>query len=297
MSNVFVHIFLSFSSFSISSQRIITFNMKRKLLIWNLLLWMAQTANAQIAFSFNQLKGVRSQTLTDGTTLVALPVGSNLTDMAAYGMQATVDGKPVKLSELKPNPITLNIDDLQTITFRYKGKRQQFRFTVGAYFTAVVISDSHTAQTPLNSIENERIYCERITLMGREGGPQFAFDTLPTYLPTADIVLFLGDMDKDSKREDTEFAAAMSPFHAHGIPFVPMLGNHDFVPDFWTGNKPGYGLTITGGEPANQAAMKTIEAYLDSAQAVANSIEQLERITDGQSPLSRIASQYLRRNR
>ena len=281
MSNDFVHIFLSFSSFSISSQRIITFTMKRKLLIWNLLLWMAQTANAQIAFSFNQLEGVRSQTLTDGTTLVALPVGSKLSDMAAYGMQATVDGKPVKLSELKPNPTTINIDDLQITTFRYKGKRQQFRFTVGAYFTAVVISDSHTAQTPLNSIENERIYCERIALMGHEGGAQFAFDTLPTYLPTADIVLFLGDMDKDSKREDTEFAAAMSPFHAHSIPFVPMLGNHDFVSDFWTGNKPGYGLTITGGEPANQAALKTIEAYLDSAKAVANPIEQLERITDG----------------
>ena len=241
----------------------------------------AQTANAQIAFSFNQLEGVRSQTLTDGTVLVALPVGSSLADMAAYGMQATVDGKPVKLSELKPNPTAIPIDDLQAIQFRYKGKRQQFRFTVGGYFTAVVISDTHTAQTPLNSIENERRYCERIAMMGREGGPRLAFDALPAYLPTADIVLFLGDMDKDSKREDTEFAAAMAPFNAHGIPFVPMLGNHDFVPDFWTGNQPGYGLTATGGAPANQAALKTMEAYLDSAQAVSDPILQLEYITDG----------------
>lgn len=253
---------------------------------WMVLLLLAmpmQTIWAQMKFSFAKLSGVTTKQLTDGSTLVELPVGSKLADMASYGMSVTVDGKPVKLAELSPRPASTEIEDLEKIEFRYKRKKYAFRFTVGAFFTAVVISDSHTAQTKDASIENEYQYSEAIATMGMDGGKKFGFDNLPGYVPTTSIVLFLGDMDKDSKREDTEFAAAMSPILAHGIPFVPMLGNHDFVPDYWTGDNPDYGLTVTGGEPANRAALRTIDAYLDSAQRVKDPIKNVERINDGSS--------------
>lgn len=252
--------------------------------IWMILLLLSmpiQTIWAQMEFSFARLSGVTTKQLTDGSTLVELPVGSKLADLASYGMSVSVDGKQVELTELSPNFASIEIKDLEKIEFRYKKKKFAFSFTVGAYFTAVVISDSHTAQTKDASIKNEYRYSEAIATMGKDGGVQFGFNTLPNYVPTTSIVLFLGDLDKDSKREDTEFAAAMSPIIAHGIPFVPMLGNHDFVPDYWTGNNPGYGLTVTGGEPANRAALKTIEAYLDSAQRVKDPIKNVERINDG----------------
>ncbi|MBQ2167598.1 MAG: metallophosphoesterase, partial [Bacteroidaceae bacterium] len=253
---------------------------------WMVLLLLAmpmQTIWAQMEFSFAKLSGVTTKQLTDGSILVELPVGSKFTDLASYGMSVTVDGKPVELAELSPKPASTEIEDLEKIEFRYKRKKYAFRFTVGAFFTAVVISDSHTAQTKDASIENEYQYSEAIATMGMDGGKKFGFDNLPGYVPTTSIVLFLGDMDKDSKQEDTEFAAAMSPILAHGIPFVPMLGNHDFVPDYWTGDNPGYGLTVTGGEPANRAALRTIDAYLDSAQRVKDPIKNVERINDGSS--------------
>jgi len=253
---------------------------------WMVLLLLAmpmQTIRAQMEFSFAKLSGVTTKQMTDGSTLVELPIGSKLTDLASYGMSVTVDGKQVELTELSPKPASTKIEDLEKIEFRYKRKKYAFRFTVGAFFTAVVISDSHTAQTKDASIENEYQYSEAIATMGMDGGKKFGFDNLPGYVPTTSIVVFLGDMDKDSKREDTEFAAAMSPILSHGIPFVPMLGNHDFVPDYWTGDNPGYGLTVTGGEPANRAALRTIDAYLDSAQRVKDPIRNVERINDGSS--------------
>ncbi|MBO7102525.1 MAG: metallophosphoesterase, partial [Bacteroidaceae bacterium] len=260
--------------------------MKQECKAWMVLLLLAmpmQTIWAQMEFSFAKLSGVTTKQLTDGSTLVELPVGSKLADLASYGMSVTVEGKKVELTELSPKPASTKIEDLEKIEFRYKRKKYAFRFTVGAFFTAVVISDSHTAQTKDASIENEYRYSEAIATMGMDEGKKFGFDNLPGYVPTTSIVLFLGDMDKDSKREDTEFAAAMSPILAHGIPFVPMLGNHDFVPDYWTGDNPGYGLTVTGGEPANRAALSTIEAYLDSAQRVKDPIKNVERINDGSS--------------
>ena len=66
-------------------------------------------------FSFAKLSGVTTKQLTDGSTLVELPVGSKLADLASYGMSVSVDGKPVELAELSPKPASTEIEDLEKI--------------------------------------------------------------------------------------------------------------------------------------------------------------------------------------
>ena len=83
---------------------------------WMVLLLLAmpmQTIWAQMEFSFAKLSGVTIKQLTDGSTLVELPVGSKLTDLASYGMSVTVDGKQVELTELSPKPASMEIEDLE----------------------------------------------------------------------------------------------------------------------------------------------------------------------------------------
>ena len=60
---------------------------------WMVLLLLAmpmQTIWAQMEFSFAKLSGVTTKQLTDGSTLVELPVGSKLADLASYGMSSTM---------------------------------------------------------------------------------------------------------------------------------------------------------------------------------------------------------------
>jgi len=53
---------------------------------------MAVCAQAQrMEFSFTGLTGVTQKYLTDGTTLVQLPAGTDLTRMSTYGMSVTAD--------------------------------------------------------------------------------------------------------------------------------------------------------------------------------------------------------------
>lgn len=85
-------------------------------------------------------------------------------------------------------------------------------------------------------------------------------------------------MDKDNEKSGESFKAAFHKLNAAGIPFITMLGNHDVVPDYWTGNNPDDGLTI-GGANSNDVAMRLVRAQVDTAST--HGIDNVEWITDG----------------
>jgi|GEM_PF-777289 len=235
----------------------------------------AATASAQMSLSFSGVE-TTTKTLTDGTTLVEFPVGTDLTSVM-QGVSVSVDGASVSNSSVVPNPASLSLTDDQVVIFYYQGKAYQFHFSEGKYFTAVFFSDPHVAQSTGVTVANMQNYVKNVIAMGTAAGPCFRFDALPNYNPTCDIAFSMGDMDEDSKTDETEFIVAHMGFHAAGIPFITMCGNHDLVPDYWTGDDGTAGYTTTGGKPANATALATVKAQLDSAQL--DGITDLKRFT------------------
>lgn len=148
------------------------------------------------------------------------------------------------------------------------------------YFTAVIFSDPHVEQTGHDGagVATCQDYCKAIINLGKPGGKSYRFETFPDYTPTADIVFCLGDMDKDNEKSGKQFKAAFHALNAAGIPFITMLGNHDAVPDYWTGPDADYGLTRSGTQ-SNRVAMALVTAQLDTAQQ--HGVTHVTRLTDG----------------
>ncbi len=247
----------------------------------------AHTATAQMELTFQNLEGVTTKTFTDGTTLVELPLGTNLSQpLSALGVAATVDGNAVALTDIVPNPATTHVADDETVAFYYKGRAYQFRFSEGKYFTAVFISDPHTAQSGHDgtSVADMQAYVARLVAMGADDAPRYEFSALPGYVPTCDIALSLGDMDQDSEKSGDNFKTAHAGFADAGIPFITMCGNHDIVPDYWTGSNPDKGLTWginDGGSYCNDIARRIVEEACATAQS--HGISGYQQFADGSS--------------
>ena len=150
------------------------------------------------------------------------------------------------------------------------------------YFTAVIVSDPHVAQSYGISVTNMQNYVQNIINMGKSGGLTFQFASLPNYIPTADLVLCLGDMDQDSEKTGDDFKNAFAALNTAQIPFITMVGNHDIVPDYWTGSDPDKGLTYgfhDGGSYCNDVALDIVTDQLNTAKNYG--VENVERFTDG----------------
>ena len=93
---------------------------------------LATNTWAQMRFTFTGME-VTETVLPDGTILVELPKGTDLNSFAELGMAATVDGEPVALDAITPNPSTTFITDSEIETFVYDDKAYSFRFTASAY--------------------------------------------------------------------------------------------------------------------------------------------------------------------
>ncbi len=249
-------------------------------------LLMGGTAFAQMEFAFSGITGtIKTSVQQDGSTLVQLPSGTDLNAFSTLGMTATVGGQAVSLSDIHPNPSTTFITEGEIETFVYDGKAYSFRFMEGAYFTAIVFSDPHIEQTDYEgcAIATMQGYVNNMVNMGKEGGMKFAFSKAPGYIPTADIVFCLGDMDQDSEKSGDNFKSAMEGFNTAGIPFITLVGNHDLVPDYWgedaTSDK---GLTWginDGGSYCNDIALGIVSNQ--RTVAVANGISNVQVFNDG----------------
>lgn len=257
---------------------------KRTTCILALLLLLTATAvrAQQMELAFSGIE-VTTQDLADGATLVEFPLATDLSTVMQT-VSVSVDGQAVDNDLITPNPATLELEDDQVVVLCYDGTAYTFHFSEGKYFTAVILSDPHIEHTghDATTVADMQAYVATIANMGW-GGTRFTFDSFEQYVPQCDLVLSLGDMDEDSKTDATEFCTAHSGFNANGIPFITLLGNHDIVPDYWTGSDPDEGLTFgtTGGSACNDAAFAVVEAEADTAQM--NGIENYQQITDGTS--------------
>lgn len=225
------------------------------------------TGMAQMKFSFNGIN-TTEEVLADGSTLIRFPSG---TDLNALGdkMTVSIGGNTVSdLSAITPNPTTTLITDWEIETFVHDGKAYSFRFALDDYFTAVIFSDPHVEQTNYGglTVANEQIFVNNIVKLGKAGGRTLAFSKAPV-VPMADIVFCLGDMDKDSESSGSDFTNAVSGFNTAQVPFITMAGNHDLVPDYWTGDNPDNGLTwgSTAGAGCNDKALSIISTQRTKA--------------------------------
>ena len=232
--------------------------------------FVAASGWAQMQIEFSGLEATQS-TMADGSTLVQLPAGTDLNTIDDK-MSVTIGGtKITDLSKITPNPAETFITDGEIETFVYDGKAYSFRFIAGGYFTAVMFSDPHVDTENIKNTLTGQV--ANIVNMGKEGGKVVNFANAPKgYVPTADIVFCLGDMDED-KEEDASspgqyYKDATAAFNNAGIPFITLMGNHDLAPDYWTGENGGNGLTYgnTGGSGYNDKSIAIVKEHRTQAQ-------------------------------
>lgn len=208
---------------------------------------LAVNALAQ-TMTFTYASGVNATAseMADGSWLMQLPDGTDL-NKAITGVK--VNGTAVDAASVVPNPTKTFITDGEIETFVYDGKAYSFRFIAGEYFTVVMFSDPHVAQDDYDGItvDNMKTFVNNVVNMGKEGGKVVSFDKAPKgFVPTADIVFCLGDMDKD-KASGNDFKTAIAGFNTAKIPFITMAGNHDLSPDLWDDGSTGVTWGINDG--------------------------------------------------
>ena len=90
------------------------------------------SSSAQMKFSFSGVD-VSEETLSDGSTLITFPAGTDLNGFSELGMSATVAGQSVELSAITPNPSTTFVTNGEIEVFVYDGKAYSFRFVCSEY--------------------------------------------------------------------------------------------------------------------------------------------------------------------
>ena len=134
-----------------------------------------------------------------------------------------------------------------------------------AWFCAVFISDCHLNQGSGHdgtSAADMKTIMQRILSMGKDGTKKVTFKAAPDLVPKTSIIFCLGDIDRDkgddgSKGMHTNFLNCTAEVaKVAGVPFIFIAGNHDLSPDYWTGDHPDKGVTLSG---ANADA-KTLQA-------------------------------------
>lgn len=209
-------------------------------------------ASAQMTFTF--ASGVTATTETnpeDGSTTVTLPAGTNLSGLITA---VQVDGVTVTPSQITPNPTSTLIDWGELEVFTYNNKAYGFRFVEDVWFCAVFISDCHTGQdsgADGTSVADLTTITNNIIAMGQDGTKKVTFtgvDGLPsTFVPKTSIVFCTGDLDADKDDHSNFVSATADIYKTANIPFIFIAGNHDFSPDYWTGENPDRGVTYGSG--------------------------------------------------
>ena len=246
--------------------------MTKHLLSFAFLLF-SMSMNAQMTFTYS-VSGVTTSKDADGVTRIIAPSGTNLSNLIAG---VSVDGASVTASSVSPNPTTTKIYADRLEVFTYNNKAYAFRFDTDDYFTAVFISDCHTGQTDHDgtSVSDLTAIMNNICSMGSDGKQKVKFSSKPNFVPKADIIFCLGDIDQDkgddgSKGKHTNFLGATAEVaKTAGIPFIFIAGNHDLSPDYWGSSNSDRGVTSgnSGGANADSetiSAIKSNNSYWNS---------------------------------
>lgn len=232
---------------------------------------------AQMEFTFSTT--ATTSKMDDGSTLVRLPANTNLNEDFITGIK--VNGVTIDASEIVPNPTKTFITEGEIETFVYDGKAYSFRFFVGEYFTVVMFGDPHVAESSGITVADMQEMSTRIINMNKEGGKEVAFANAPAwYVPTTDLVICLGDMDKDNETSGSNFTNAMKGFNDAKIPFITIAGNHDLVPDIYWDSTDDYGLSSSGCSN-NKKSLDIIKTQYQKAAGFGGF--EVETITDPNS--------------
>ena len=223
---------------------------------------LTTSAWAQMTFTYSGSPTVKETTSADGSTLVQLPAGTDL-NAAITGVK--VNGTAVDAAAVVPNPTETFITEGEIETFVYDGKAYSFRFLAGEYFTVVMFGDPHVAESSGISVADMQTMATNIINMNKEGGKAVTFANAPKgYVPTTDLVICLGDMDKDNETSGSNFTNAMKGFNDAQIPFITITGNHDLVPDIYWDSTDDYGLSYSGCNN-NETALNLVKTQYQKA--------------------------------
>ena len=244
------------------------------------LLWMTiATVCAQMTFTLNGVTyGDVAERDAKGFTTVTLPAG---TDLSGLITAVQVDGNSIDATQVTPNPTTTKLSYNELKVFTYNNKAYGFRFAEDVWFCAVFISDCHVNQGSGHdgtSAADLKTIMNNIISMGKDGTKKVNFTTegATSLVPKTSIIFCLGDIDQDKGNDSndgkhTTFLNATAEVAKDaGIPFIFIAGNHDFTPDYWTGNDGDDGVTYgnTGGANADEqtiSAIKTNNNYWNTA--------------------------------
>lgn len=225
--------------------------------------------SAQMTFTLNDVTGTTSVNPLDGSTTITVPAGTNLNGLIT-GVK--IDGTDVIASQITPNPTTTLLEYGELEVFTYNNKAYGFRFVEDVWFCAVFFSDCHCGQgsnadgTSVGDLTN---ITNNIIAMGRTAytsTPKVTFSNvegLPSgFIPKVSIVFCTGDLDADKDNHSNFVSATADLYKNAGIPFIFIAGNHDFSPDYWTGENPDLGVTYgnSGGHNADLQTLSVIKS-------------------------------------
>lgn len=204
-----------------------------------------------------------------GFTTVTLPAGTNLSGIITA---VQVDGETVNASQVSPNPITTKLNYGELKVFTYNNKAYGFRFEEDVWFCGVFFSDCHINQGSGHDGTSEAdmtTIMKNILAMGKDGTKKVTFTAAPNLVPKTSIVFCTGDIDQDKGNDSndgkhTAFLNCTAELaKVAGVPFIFIAGNHDFTPDYWTGENADAGVTYGNTGGANADA-QTISAITDN---------------------------------
>ncbi len=228
-----------------------------------------------MTFTFADGVTATASEMSDGSCLIQLPAGTNLNG-AIKGV--CINGTAVEATQVTPDPTKTFITEGEIETFVYNDKAYSFRFLAGEYFTVVMFGDPHVAESSGISVTDMQTMAANIVNMGKDGGKKVTFSHAPKgYIPTTDLVICLGDMDKDNETSGNDFNNAMKGFNDAQIPFITITGNHDLVPDIYWDSTNDYGLSFSGCAN-NQKALNLVKTQYEKAAGFGEF--EVETITD-----------------
>ena len=233
------------------------------LALWCLIL---TTVQAQMTFTLN---GVTYDDVAErnakGFTTVTLPAGTNLNGLIT---SVVVDGSPVDISQVTPNPTTTKLNYGELKVFTYNNKAYGFRFEEDVWFCAVFFSDCHINQESTHdgtSAADMTTIMNNIINMGKDGQKKVNFTTAPNLVPKTSIIFCTGDIDQDkgddgsSGTHDNFLNCTAEIAKAAGVPFIFIAGNHDISPDYWNDGSKGVTYGSSGGYHADQQTIDAIK--------------------------------------
>ncbi len=238
------------------------------LAVWGLTL----SASAQMTFTLNGITyGDVAECNSKGFTTVTLPAG---TDLSGLITAVEVDGSSVSADAVTPNPTTTKLNYGELKVFTYNNKAYGFRFEEDVWFCGVFFSDCHINQGSGHdgtSASDMTTIMNNIIAMGQDGNKKVTFTTegATNLVPKTSIIFCTGDLDQDKGNDSNDgkhtafLNCTAEVAKTAGIPFIFIAGNHDFTPDYWTGEDGDAGVTYgsTGGSNADD---KTISAITDN---------------------------------